>query len=61
MFGTVHRTLYTVLRNHNYNNSFWGDDVFDSFNMANRGGDSILDQIYEKQIFSSCYFEDLEF
>ena len=29
--------------------------------MVNRNEDSILDQIYEKQIFSGFYYADLEF
>ena len=35
--------------------SFWGDVVLDSFNKASRDKDNILDQIYEKQIFSEFY------
>ena len=30
-------------------------------NMVYRDEDSILDQIYEKQIFSAFYYEDLKF
>ena len=41
--------------------SFWGDDVFDSFIMAYRDEDSIIDHIYAKQIFSAFYYEDFEF
>ena len=36
-------------------------DVLDSFNNAFRDEDSILDQIFEKQIFSNFYYEDLKF
>ena len=42
-------------------NSFWGDVVLDIFNMAYRDEDSILDQIYQKQIFSDFYYEDSKF
>ena len=34
-------------------NSFWGDVVLDSFNMAHE--DSVLDQKYEKQISRDRY------
>ena len=40
---------------------FWGNVVLDSVNMAYRDEDSILDQIYEKQIFLNLYNEDLNF
>ena len=36
-------------------------NVLDSFIMAYRDEDSILDQVYEKQIFSAFYYEDLKF
>ena len=43
-------------------NSFGGDVVLDSFNMAYKGDDSILYLylMYEKQIFSGLYYEDYE-
>ena len=34
------------------------DDVLDSFIMAYMDEDSIWDQIYEKQIFSTFYYKD---
>ena len=37
------------------------DVVLDSVNMAFREEDSIFNQLYEKQIFSDLYFEDLIF
>ena len=37
-------------------NSFCGKVVFDSFNMAYRDEDRILDQKYEKQIFWDHYY-----
>ena len=40
---------------------FWGDDVLDSYIIAYRDEDSISDQIYEKQIFSAFYSNDLKF
>ena len=33
----------------------------DSFNMVYRDEDSILDQMYGKQIFSAVYYEDLKY
>ena len=39
-------------------NSLWGDVVLDSFNKAYRDEDSILYQIYQKQIFSDFNYED---
>ena len=40
-------------------NSFWGDVVFDSVNMAYRDeDDSIVYKIYQKQIFSDFNYED---
>ena len=41
-------------------NSFGGDVVLDSFNVAFRDEDSILDQKYEKQILWDLYYEDFE-
>ena len=41
-------------------NSFLGDDVLDNFIMAYRDEDSILDQIYEKLLFSTFKYEDLK-
>ena len=35
--------------------------VLDSVEMANRDEDSILDKIYQKQIFSDFYYEKLKF
>ena len=32
-------------------NSFWGDVVLDSINMASGEEDSMLDQIHEEQIY----------
>ena len=40
---------------------FWRDVVLKSMNMASSYGDSILDQIYEKQIFSILQYEDFDF
>ena len=40
---------------------FWGDVVLDSFNMAYKDENSILVQLYQKQIFSNFYYEDLIF
>ena len=42
-------------------NSFLGVVIVDSLNMVYGDEDSILDQIYEKQIFSAFYSEDLKF
>ena len=39
-------------------NSFCGDVVMNSFNMAYRDEDSILDQIYKKQIFSDFHYKE---
>ena len=36
-------------------------NVLDSLIMAYRDEGSILDQVYEKQIFSTVYYEDLKF
>ena len=59
--GITHIPVYTVIifcntafRNHNR-------AVFGRFIMAYRDDDSILDQIYEKQIFSAFYYEDSKF
>ena len=53
--------MYSVLQSNG--NSFGGDVVLDSFNMAYKGDDSILYLylIYEKQIFSGLYYEDHEY
>ena len=40
---------------------FLRSDVLDSFIMAFRDEDSIIDQIYEKQIFSAFYYVDSKF
>ena len=37
--------------------SFDGDVVLESVNMTFRNEDSILDQIYKKQIFSDLFYE----
>ena len=42
-------------------NSFLGDVVLDSSSMVYGDEDSILDQIYKKQIFSAFYSEDFKF
>ena len=42
-------------------NRFFGDVVLDSVNMEYRDEDSNSDQIYENQIFSVLYYEDLKF
>ena len=39
----------------------WGVDVSDSFILAYTDEGSILGQIYDEQIFSAFYFEDLIF
>ena len=39
-------------------NRFCGDAALDSFNMANRHEDSVLDQKYEKKIYRDCYDKD---
>ena len=39
-------------------NNFCGDVVLDSFNLAYKDQDNILDKIYEKQIFSVLYYKD---
>ena len=51
--------LDTALCNHNLK-SFWERDVLDSFIMAYRDEDSLLDQIYAKQIYSAFFYKDLE-
>ena len=35
--------------------------MLDSFNNASKDEDSILDQIYEKEVFSDFYYKDLKF
>ena len=42
-------------------NSLLGVVVMDGFNMAYRDKDSILEQIYEKQLFLAFYYEELIF
>ena len=49
----------TGICNHN-RISFRGDVVLGSFNMGYRDEDSIVDQLYQKQIFSDFYHEDLK-
>ena len=51
--------LYRVM--HLDGNSFLGDVVLDSVNMAYGDEDSILDRIYEKQTFLNFNNEDLNF
>ena len=46
---------------HSDKNSFDGDVVLDSVNMASRDENSILDKLYEKQIFPNNNYEDLNF
>ena len=41
--------------------SFGGDVVLESFNMTSREDDSILDKIYQEQIFSDLYDKDFIF
>ena len=41
-------------------NSFFGYVVLDSFNMAYKGEESILDHIYEKQMYSDFYYDHLK-
>ena len=44
---------------HNHNLTvLGGDEVSDSFNNASGDEDNILDQIYEKNIFSAFYYEN---
>ena len=52
-------TLYSVMQSDW--NSFVGDVVFDSFNMAYRYEDSILDQYTKRKIFLDLYYKDLKF
>ena len=40
---------------------YYGGDVLESFNKAYREKDIILDEKYEKRIFSDLYFEDFNF
>ena len=51
--------MYSVTQS--LSNSLLGDVVLNSFNMVYGDENSILDQIYEKQIFSTFYSEDLKF
>ena len=54
---------YTYSVTQSLSNSLLGDVhvVLDSFNIVYGDEDSILDQIYEKHIFSSFYSVDLKF
>ena len=52
-------SIYSVTQS--YANIFWGDVVLDRFNNVSRDEDSILDQIYIKQMCSDFYYEDLGF
>ena len=47
--------IYSVTQSQS--NSFWGDDVLDSFKMVYKDEESILDQTYEKQISSNFYYD----
>ena len=51
--------MYTVMQSDR--NTFYGDVVMDSCNKTSRNEDNILDQIYQIQIFSDLYYEDLKF
>ena len=42
-------------------NSFWRDVVLDSFIMASKDKDIILDQIYKDQKHSDFYYDDSNF
>ena len=42
-------------------NTFCGDVVLDSYNMAHGHEDSVLDQKYEKQISRDRYYKDFKF
>ena len=53
------RRLCSVMQS--VGNSFCGDVVLDSFNNACRVEDSILDQMYEKQICSDFTYKGLSF
>ena len=44
-----------------YSRSFCEDVVLDSFNIAHRNEDIILDQIYQKQLLWDLYYEDFKF
>ena len=49
-------TIYSEMQSDG--NSFGGDVVLKSVNMASRGEDSILGKIYDNQIFSDLFYED---
>ena len=51
--------IYSVMQSDG--NRFYGYVVLDSFNMAYRHEDSVLDQKYEKQISRDRYYKDFEF
>ena len=51
-------SFYTVMQSHG--NSFGEDLVLKIVNIASGNEESILDQIYEKQIFSDYYSEDFK-
>ena len=55
IFKLFRSASYSVVQSDG--NSFWGDVVFDSLNMAYRDEDSISDQKYEQQIFWDLYYE----
>ena len=42
-------------------NSFGGDVVLDSFNIAYRHEDSVLEQKHEKKISRNRYYKDFKF
>ena len=49
------------MTNFNDENSFCGDVVMDSFNMAYTDEERIEDQKYDEQIFRELYHEDFKF
>ena len=57
MYNTyIQVSWYSVMQSDR--NNFCGDVVLDSFNMAYKDKDSILDKIYEKPIFYVLYHKD---
>ena len=51
-------SLCKALRMQSYANSFWEDEVLDSFNNVSRDEGNISDQIYMKQIWLDFYYDD---
>ena len=51
--------IYSVMQSEG--NSLCWDVVLDSSNKAYRDDDNILEHIFEKQIWSDCYYENLIF